>query len=281
MTGSNRRIAAGTNSAFIGFYDDNGFPTGGTPTAPANALVTGNPSYNIVGIKTASPTVPEPEVEPITGDDILIGEFDFPSIATRRFTIDIAVGDLTLDANLQGTLVETIADAKVGAQDIADPVELDSYLILQGRAKKQDAGVKGKKGYEGVFIPLAHARPLGRVGFTERGAAIYRLSIAPQLTGNNIWGVTILEENAGTTGLRARPFSSEYPVAIDVFSGNGIVTDWTLKHRPISVIKTNAWADRLSQAVSAVVAATHVATIPAVRTGGRIIFAYQYDVFVE
>lgn len=281
MTGANRRIAAGTNLGFIGFYDTNGFPTGGTPTAPANGLTTGNPSYNIVGIKTASPTVPEPEVEQITGDDILIGEFDFPSIATRRFTIDVAVGDLTLDANMQGTLVETIADAKVGAQDIVDRVEQDSYLILQGRAKKQDLGVKGKKAYEGVFIPLATAIPMGRVGFTERGGAVYRYSISPQLAQNNIWGVTILEANAGTTGLRYRPFSSEYPIAIDVFSGDGIVTDWILKHQPVSIAKTNAFLDRVQQTVTGLVTGTHAATIAVARASGRVVFVYQFDAFVE
>lgn len=281
MPGANRRVAAGTNLGFIGFYDDNGFPTGGTPTAPANGLTTGNPSYNIVGIKTANPTVPEPETVPITGDDILIAEFDFPSIATRRFTVDVAVGDMNLTANMQGTLVETVGDIKVGALDIADRLELDSYLILQGRAKKQDAGLKGKKAYEGVFIPLAQTIPLGRVGFTERGAAVYRFSVAPQLTSNNIWGITIAAANAGTEGLRYREFSSEYPVAIDVFSGNAIVTDWILKHEPVNATKTVAFWDRVQRTVTGVVAATHAATVAAARTGGRVVFVYEFAAFVE
>jgi hypothetical protein len=261
-----KSIAAGNTYAFMAFINENGFMVGSATTAPS-AGAAGSPMIRITGIKTASPTVPEPEVVQVTGDDTLLGEFDFDSLTQRSFTIEVAVQDLEAEALLLGTSVETVGQIKLGALDILNPAELNACLIIQSRAKKQDAGVVGQKGWNGVIIPIATVKPLGRDTFAERGPAVFRYFVTPQIAGNNPWGVTILDVNAGTTGLRYRPFTAENPITMHAHTGNGALQSWTLDYQPISAAKTALFGNRNVIAVSAVTttapfAVTTVATAP-------------------
>ena len=279
MSAPTRGIAAGTNLNFIGFYDQNGLLTGGTTTAPSAGVAAGNPFDHIYGVQTASPTVGEPDQVVITGDDIRLGEFDFESIASRAFTIELAAFDLDQEAQLLGTNVQTIGETKIGAMDIVDRVELNACIILQGRTKKQDIGVKGLKAYSGVIIPLCNVIPLGRGSFESRGAASWRYRVTPQVASNYPWGVTIAEATAGTTGLTYIPFTSDYPIHMHVFEGNGIATSWTLQHRPVAASKTSIFFNRSAGTISLINTSTRAATSNA--GSGRAVVYYEFDQFNE
>jgi hypothetical protein len=273
-----KSIAAGNTYAFMGFIDSNGFMVGSATTAPAGGAA-GSPMIRITGIKTASPTVPEPEVVQVTGDDTLLGEFDFDSLTQRSFTIEVAVQDLEAEALLQGTNVETVGEIKLGALDILNSAELNACLIIQSRAKKQDAGAVGQKGWNGVIIPIATVKPLGRDTFAERGPAVFRYFVTPQIASNNPWGVTILDVNAGTTGLRYRPFTAENPVTMHAHTGNAALQSWTLNYQPISVVKTALFGGKNPIAISAVTttAPFAVTTIAAAPIGGlALVTVYEF-----
>lgn len=283
MAAPNRGISAGAQMSFLGFYGLDGFPTGGTPTAPTNADLNGNPFAHILGIKEASPTVPEPDEVIIDGDDIRLGSFSFDSIATRAFIIEVAAYNLQQEADLLGTNVESVAGMKLGVMDIVDRVERDCCLILQSRSKKQDAGLKGQAAWGGVFIPLATVIPLQRQAYSSRNGAVYRLHVTPQVASHRPWGISLDGDNAGTIGATYMPFSSDNPIHIAVHSGDGIVTSWNLKHRPIDVPSTAAFSDRVARTVSSVSRTTTYPMVlsTAVRAGARLITVYQFDQFTE
>lgn len=283
MAAPNRGIAAGAQYSFLGFYDSNGFLTGGTPTAPTNADASGNPFAHILGIKEASPTVPTPDEVVIDGDDTRLGSFSFDSIAPRAFEIQVAAFNLQQEADLLGTNVESVAGMKLGVLDIVDRQERDSCLILQGRSKKQDAGTKGIAAWEGLFIPLATVIPLHRQAFSSRTGAVYRLHVTPQVASHRPWGITLSDGLAGTVGGTYMPFSSDNPIHIHVFSGDGIVTSWNLKHRPVDVASSAAFADRVGLGITSVSRTSPYPMVlsGAVRTSGRIAVVYQFDQFVE
>lgn len=278
MATFSKSIAAGNTYAFMGFVDSNGFMVGSATSAPSSGA-TGSPMMRISGIKTASPTVPEPEVVQVTGDDTLLGEFDFDSLTQRSFTIEVAVQDLATEALLQGTNVETLGEIKLGALDILNPAELNACLIIQSRAKKQDIGAVGQKGWNGVIIPLATVKPLGRDTFAERGPAVFRYFVTPQLASNNPWGVTILDANAGTTGLRYRPFTAENPITMHAHTGNASLQTWTLDYAPVSAVKTSLISNRVALAVSSVsttapYSVTTSASAPI--TGASLVTVYEF-----
>ena len=239
MASFTKAIAAGNAYAQIGFIDSNGF-------------LVGSGLLDITGIKTAAPAVPDPEFVQVTGDDVLLGEFDFESLTSRGFVIETAVGNLELDALLQGTNVVSFGDGKIGALDVLNPAELNAMLIIQSRAKKYNTGVVGQKGWTGVILPLATVKPLGRSGFDERGAAVYRYSVTPQLASNAPWGVTFDDTNFGTPGLRHIPFNFENPITMHAHSGNGSLQTFTLTRAPISAAKTITYSARVAQVVTGV-----------------------------
>ena len=244
MSAPKRAIAAGTKYFYAGFLDPFGYLLGGDTSAPASGA-TGSGMYPIVGIKTASPTIPTPDVVQDTGDDELLGEFTFDSIATRAFTVDVAIHDSTFTNRMIGITSEVIGEIEFGALDTLNAPEFDMCFILQGRAKKQDSGVTGKKAWFGYVIPLATAKYLGRVAFEERAVAVFRFQITPQLASYMPTGVTISQAVIGTDGLRYRPFESDYPIHMMRHTGNGSIPTFTLDKQPINIAKTASYVRRI------------------------------------
>lgn len=275
MPAFQKNTAAGSTYAFLGFIDGNGYLVGGGTSAPSAGTSSG--MLRLTGIKTASPTIPEPEYVQVTGDDSLISEFDFDSIAQRGFTADLAISNLTLEGLLQGTNVQTIGEMSLGVLDIDDADIPNACVIFQSRAFKQDSGVAGNAGYAGVIIPLATVRPLGRVAFTEREGAVYRLSITPQKAGYHPWGVTLLASNAGTTGARYMPFTTENPIHMMAFTGNASTTEFNLDYTPISAAKTTIHINRVVDTTSAVNTSTNTATTTSTAaSGAHGIIVYEF-----
>jgi hypothetical protein len=251
MASFTKGAAAGNQRAFAWFIDDNGFPTGATNTAPS-AGATGSGAFQIKGVKTASPTIPESDTVQVTGDDDLISEFSFASLTTRAFTVEYSVEDLTVVAAMLGTTLVTWGEVKVALLDIVSPPERNMGFIFQSRAKKQDSGVMGQAPWHGAIVPIATAEPLGRASFDERGAAVFRMRITPQIAGYDPFGVTIQSANYGTSGGRYATFLSEHPLHLMRHTGTGAIAEFTLDYQPISAAKTPVYANRVLQTTSSV-----------------------------
>lgn len=274
-----KAAVAGNAQCWLGFIDGNGFMVGSATTAPSSGAA-GSPMIKLVGIKEAPAAVPEAEVVQSTGDDDLIAEFDFTNTQSRSFVAEFAVDDLNLTALLQGTLVETVGEIKMTGLDVIAPAELNVCVILQSRAKKQDAGAKGQKGWSGTIIPIATAKPLGRNGFSERSPGVFRLQITPQTAGNHPWGITIADANAGTTGQRFTTFTAENPITMHAHTGTGALQTFTLDYAPISAAKTAVYSRRVVQTTSTVSASspynvTISSTAPI--AGSQMVTVYEYS----
>lgn len=264
----NRAFAAGNRYAFGWFIDDNGFMTGAATTAPANGA-TGSGAFALTGIKTAAPTIPEPEIVQVTGDDALQGEFAFDAVETRAFTMEYAVEDLSLISTILGTTLTTWGEVRAALMDIPNAPERNMGFIFQSRARKGDIGVVGQRGWNGKIIPLATFTPLGRASFDERGAAVFRGLITPQSTGYDPFGVSILTTNYGTTATRQFPFNAENPIHIKTYRGDGTTTAFTLDYVPVSAAKASAFVDRVVRTVSTVSTVASTVTVSSAPALGR------------
>lgn len=286
MPGPTRGASMGVQYGFLGFYGDDDKLTGGTLDAPANGNQNGNPFDHILGIQSASPATPDPDTVQVNGDDDLIAEWELPSNATRRFNIDVAAFDMDQIAAIQDTNVVSFGDGKLGAEDIANLPEVNACLVLQGRTKKQDVGVKGRKAWSGVILPTAGIQWLGRVAFNSREGAAYRFSVTPQLADLLPWGVTI-SDLFGTSGLRRVPFSFDNPIHIQVWRGDGAEDEFVTQHTPISVAKTKVIVQRpgfgaVEASVSGVTPGTKtiaLASPPA--DGATVVGIYEFSSFVD
>jgi hypothetical protein len=245
-------IAAGYAYGFIYFIDSNGFATGGSPTAPAQGAA-GSAALRIRAVKSAAPTIPDPETTQVTGDDDLEGEFQYPSIASRRFNIEYSVESHTRNATLLNVTSQVWGEITATPMDIPNPPDYNVGVILQSKAQKKNTGVEGQTGWSGVLVPLATATPLGRAGFDERGAAVFRMSIAPQKAGYDPFGITINDTTYSTTAARYLPFTSEYPIVLQAWRGTGAILQFTLDYQPISAVKTPVYVNRVLATTSSVI----------------------------
>lgn len=286
MTGPTRGASMGTQYGFLGFLDENNRLLGGTRTAPTNGDASGSPLDHILGVQEAAPATPDPDTVASPGDDINIAEWELDSLATRRFNISIATYDLDQVAQIQNTSVASRADGKMGVEDISEVPDGDGVIILQGRTKKQDIGVKGKKAWSGVLLPLVGLSWLGRQSFTSREAAVYRYSVTPQLASHEPWGLTIADYYDADAARRIA-FSYDNPIHLHTFRGDGVETTFVVKHRPISTAKVFAvtripGGGAVVATVSSVTPSTHEVVLNAApAAGANVDIWYQFDQFVE
>lgn len=236
MSGSRSNIGAGVQLAFYGIYDTAGRLKGSTTGTLATGVV-GSGMKQLVGIKRANPGPGEPEEVQITGDDGPIGSIEFGPGETPSFIIESALFDLDIQADMQSTLVQSLQDLRLGVAQPENPVYPDICLIIQSKAKKQDAGVKGIKAWTGVIIPVASVIPLGREEYSERTAGVNRYQVNTQVASKQPWGVTIADGDLGTTGAPLIPFTSDNPITMQTFIGDGSTDTFTLEKTPVEVGK--------------------------------------------
>lgn len=237
----NRTIQAGTQLAFWGQVDAFGFFAGTSGSVAAGA--TGEAMGRLLGIKKADPGPVEPENVNVTGDDTSLGAIDFGPNEVPTWIMELGASDLATEALMQGTLVETLGGLKIGVLQPNNPVYPDVCLIYQGKAKSKDAGSDGVKAWVGYIVPIASSIPLGRQSFEERAAAVSRFKVTAQVASRKPWGVTITDAVLGTNGSPILPFTSDNPIVMERFTGNGIATSFTLTNTPISDAKTIVHVD--------------------------------------
>lgn len=275
-----RSTSAGNNYAFIAWYNENGdFLIGGSRTEPTAGNQNGNPAARIRGIKSASPTVGEPEPVPITGDDALLSEIDFPNVDTRRFTISVAVQDLVLASYMNDVNTFEVAESTFMALDTDDIDDRNAVIILQAKAEDEETGASA---WSGVMALLCTTSFLGRETFEERSAGAFTFSVTPKRATYLPWGVTLANSVHGTERSRYTPFSGASPSHLQVFKGDGAETDFILKHDPVGLSKIAAFVDRVPVTIDSLDSGTNTITLNSAPGNGRLVqVLYQFDGYNE
>ncbi len=275
-------IQAGTQQAWIAFVsNDKNIITGGSTTAPS-AGATGSAGIQLTGIQTAPTGIPEGESVAVNGDDTLLGSIEFDSADPTQFVINLGQFDLDTEALLQSTVVETFTDSGVsmGVMRPITPDYPDVCLIVQGKAKKQDASVKGQKAYAGYIYPLCNIQPIGRETFEGRTAGTNRYKVTAQPTSNKAWGTTITESANGTTAMTALPFTSDYPLAMARGTGTGALTTFTgLSKVPAGTTSAIVAIDGVQQSGNFTLSPANqtITFTSAPANGAKIVVFYQYS----
>lgn len=231
-----KSIAAGARLTFIGFVDTLGFLMGGATSAPSNG--SGSGMLSVVGIQQVPFGIPEGEAVPVPGDDTTLGQFLFPSDTLPEFIINMGANDLTQDALLQGTLVESFGQGYIGVIQPNSPVYADVCLIVQGLSKSKDAGSDGVSGYDIFIFPLCNIQPLDRETAEGRTAAVNRWKVTPSIFSKKPWGVTVLDAVNGTDGAVGMHLKFDNPIVMHRYTGTGAGgQSVTLDKTPVSLAK--------------------------------------------
>lgn len=233
-----KNIQAGVQHAWWGRLDSDARFTDVTGSITSSSTLTG--MQRILGIQSANPGPGDTTEVPVPGDDGILGQFVFEPDTITAFDVAVGAFDLRQQAYLQGSLVEAFGDGYLGVMQPNSPDFIDTCVIIQGRAKSQDAANKGIKSWSGYLIPLAQMIPRGREQFNGRAAANDRFKVAPQVASKKPWGVTITDAVNGTDGAVIIPFNFDNPITLVAGVGDGTTVTFTLPTgiTPISVAKS-------------------------------------------
>jgi hypothetical protein len=264
---SPQSIQAGTQEAWFMFYDSNGDPSGDSPIALASG--TSRPAYKLIGIQEAPSPVQESESVSVPGDDGSLGALDFASDAPREMLMNFGLMDLTFEALLQNSNVDTFGTISMGLLDTDIPFIGYGALIIQGKAVKKAPGVSGQAAWSGWIYPFVQLRPLGRETASGRTAG--------NVAFNNPWGTTIVDKNGAQAGAYARPFTAAHPLTLHAF--RGAITSFTLAKTPTSIATTRPYSDKVALTVSSINTPTpRLLTLSApvvVDRAGAVFFEYE------
>lgn len=262
---SPQSIQAGAQETFFMFYDSNGDPSGSSPDPLANGA--NSPAYKLVGIQEAPSAVPESENVPIPGDDTSLGAISFSSDQPREMILNFGQMDLTLEARLQNTDVDTFGSIQMGYIDLSTLVLATGALIIQGKAVKRSSGVSGQGAYSGIIYPFVQLLALNRESWSGRTAGVIRYKASIQLAFNNAWGTTIVNKSGSQIGAYGRPFTSSYPMTMEAFRGS--LSSFTLARSPVAVETTRPFVDKVAVPVTSISASTRLLTLGTTVPAGR------------
>lgn len=233
-----KTIQAGTQAAWFGRLDSEARFTDISGSMSHSTQLVG--MQRILGIQSANPAPADTADVPVPGDDGILGQFTFEPDTLTAFDVLAGVFDLTQQAALQGTLVESFGEGYIGVMQPTAPDFIDICVIIQGRSKSQDSATRGLKAWSGILVPLAQGIPRGRESWQGRTAGADRLKVSPQVAAKKPWGVTITNTINGTDSAPLMPFTFDNPITLVGGIGNGVVTTFTLPEgvTPISAAKS-------------------------------------------
>ena len=270
--------AAGNRFTQLGFLDENdGMFIGGTDTMPTAGTSTNGGMLFLPATKNANRVTPDPEFTQVTGEDgELMHQYDWTSNASRGFPFELSAEDLQHYGLIQNMPVTNWLSGQYTPDDISNVRIPNMMGVLQGRYKRLSDGVSR---WGGVVILNGSVRVIGRSGFNERGAALFRLFITPQPSYYDMMGFSIVDSDGGAKAARGIPFNNlAHPVTFHAVKGNGVATQWTVDRSPISAGTVHATAERVAVSVSSVVTTSpYSITTAVIASGKRGILAYEFQ----
>lgn len=248
-------IVAGAKQLQYGILDSNGLFNGNSASLSAGA--DGNPAGRIRGIKTADISIPEPEIVTITGDDIPMAQFIFPSASFPSFVIETATEDYDLNALAQGTLTQALGDWDIALYQPDKDEVPQMCLIFTSQAKSDESGSRGVKGFYNLIVPKAEIVPLGPGGFNERAEMTFRWQVNITRSDIKPWGAAISNADNGATGASMIGFYSEKPVTMHRWDEDTSTTVFTLGETAnTGSNKIKAWENSVLETLSATTTST-------------------------
>jgi hypothetical protein len=273
-----KTVAAGFRFNWYGVIDSNGYFIGSTTTAPSAGDATGSSMLRLDGSRTMPINIPEPDVEPVTGDDEPMVTFEFDSETPISGILELAQRNNVFDALIQGTKIETVGDIEVSSLDPKDRASQAMCLLLSRRAKSWLQGSKGVKQWENVFIPRCTIKPLF-TDIQQRTFTPYQYAINLSRSDRTGWSTVSINLH-GTTAASIFPIDSDNPLGpLARFTGNNSQQNFTLSYAPVSGAKTYVFVNDVQQTVTAdyTVSDTTLAFVAAPATDAVIVVLSEID----
>jgi len=280
MANVTKFISAGLDRIEYMAVDSAGYLASATGATLANG--SNSAMGRLIGAKAVPYTVPEAERVPATGDDAVLGTFQFASGDPSAFVLELGANDMDFTALAQGTLVEAVSNWSWGLVRPGTLTFTDICLNLVSQAKSQASGSLGAALYKSMVLPKCNLTALGMSGIARRNAQTVRFGVTVNPTDRTPWGALMAEGTQGDTKADAWEVTTDNRLSFHTFRGNGAATTVTLNNTPAAAAATavKVFYDGVIQAYTTnytVNTGTRVVTfVTAPGAGVRVTIVYEY-----
>jgi hypothetical protein len=126
----------------------------------------------------------------------------------------------------------------------------DMVMLVQSNAKVEtDDASAGSSHWEGLVILKCNVQPMDRDPWQERTNATYLYDIVSNKASVHPWGEAMSVLNDGTLKMPAFRFTSPYRTRFQRWTGNGVLTTFTLAEEPVpnATMEFNLWVGGVAQ----------------------------------
>lgn len=264
---------AGLRRVQIFKLDANGVPT------DTEAGANGYAGLRVTGVQSLTPTIPDIQPVQHPGDDVIFAQDYLPPSELPSATMTTGKTNLTLDATLQKTLVQTYGEARLGLLATNEDGQEQSIALVyyrQALDTDPDSSSFGQRRWMGQIYPSCRIVPKG--GGADQGSAdTNNYNIIPTKVRKHMWGGTFSDSVNGATDAAIVRWISEYPFMHESFVGDGAGSVYNLTFTPISTAKTRATIETgAALTVSAVSTSSKTVTLSAaVANGSNFMVSYE------
>lgn len=267
MTASEITSAAGLRRVQVFLLDANGYPDGNQ--AGAN----GYPGRGLRGPRSFSINAPAVQKINHVGGDRIIAVDYLPPQEGASGEIRTAASDLATDAILTGTLTEAIGEALAGGEMTdRQGQEVDVAVIVYRQALNTKPGQQSLRQWQMRLFPIARLVPRPS-GADQGGADENVYDLIPSISAKYPWGKAFTLTDNEFTEAQAIRLVADYPLMMERFNGDGILTTFNLSWTPISVAKTKVFVNGTAATVSSVNTTAKTMTLSAAPASNAVVVA--------
>lgn len=201
-----------------------GIASGGSLTPGA----TGSGGYYLDGVKSAGYKAIEPLVLLGTGEDQPLGQLIEPPQTLPEFDMVGSIGDLTLDALTQNTLVYAMGNLEVGIIQPYLPNYIDGALLMVRLSMSRDSSTLGQGNWDVVLFPKVKLVPLSSDGMAEKKITDFKRHVICNPSSLLPNGTPVNATNFGTTNGVEFPMTAPNKILMYGWKGTGAVTAFNL-----------------------------------------------------
>jgi len=265
------KISSGSGLRRLDIFlqDTSGYPDGDQSGAD------GYDGTRLTGVKGFVPTVPDVVTIQHTGDDVTFAQDYFAPSELPTATITSGKTNLDIDSILQGTTVQTIGEAQMGVLN-TDKDGQEPDVIVQTTRQSLDtdpaSAFYGKRRWNTDFYPISRVVP--KAGSSDQGSDdTNNYNVIQTKAGQTPWGVGLSDANNGATEAVRLRFVAEYPLRLERWTADGTLDTFNTAMTPVSVAKTQVWANGTAQTVNSVDTGSDTFTLSAVPSANAVVVA--------
>ena len=215
----------------------------------------GYDGIQVSGAQSFQINAPDAQIIPFLGDDVLFAQMFLPPTTGVSATLNTQKNDMDALALFTNTSVETInSDIQMAGNYTSNQGnEQDVALLITRNALDTDnTSTKfGSQRWQTYIVNKGNVFPKG-ASIEQNAAEVDAYNVVMTPTSVPPWQKSFTNATNGYTTAQYLVLTSEYPITMEKYTGNGTLTTFNTTFTPVSVAKTAVFVNGTIATVSSV-----------------------------